>query len=288
MAKQAQLLSNQHQLLQQLVGAINHISLHPHPPSALVPSHSGSSPRTRNQGQQIRPSPSQPYAALGSVNGSSALDLVPSNANGKDTSGYEVKAQCDLASFVKNFFSKPLGSIKIHKETRKKELLWDFEGNWSQLCCRDKSYATSSNQKGEAKKIMELFVVLASEKEIEQMSAVLPLQPVALGVVLDAKRIATENVIVRLMHFLDEHEKLLPKTKTSTRASPVKSSNTGALYSRWKKLKYITTRPDIGGVKVIHPWANAGMALNGSAVATSSDSSSSIRNNKRSRIGEDS
>ena len=67
----------------------------------------------------------------------------------------------------------------------------------------------------------------------------------------------------------------------STRASPPKSSNTGALYTRWKKLQYTTSTPGVGGVNEIQPWANAGIALNGSASAAASHSTTSTGKRRR-------
>lgn len=218
-------------------------------------------------------------AALGGVSGS-ALVLQPSNADGKGIL-FSVGTQCELKKFVDAFYSKPLGTITIHEDTRMKGLKWDYQGNWQHISTYDPKYATFNLQNSEAKKLMELFVHLATEQEIEQMRAVLPLEPMALGVVLDAKRNATDNVIIRLMNFLDEHEQLLPKT--STRKPTAKASTTGALIKRWYKLKYTTLDPGVPVVNPIHTWSE----MNANGTATNSGSSSSIHNsNKRSRIGD--
>ena len=256
------------------------MSLNPHPPSALVPSHS--SPRTRSTGQghsfSLRGSSS-------SSNGNGAVVLQASNSNGRDPTGYFVGSQRTISDFVDSFFSKPLGSININSETHKKDIQW-VAGNWRSLSTTNKEHKVLAMQNTEAKKIMELFVHLATEEEIGHISAVSPLNPAALSVVLNKKSTAKDDVIVRLLHFLDGHEKLRRKTtSTSSRQATARVSTTGALYSRWKILNYTTT--DTNDVDTapnpIHPWANAGMALNGRAIATGSDSSGTSDNRKRSR-----
>ena len=219
-----------------------------------------------------------------SSNGNGALVLQASNSNGRDPTGYFVGSKRTLSDFVDAFFSKQLGSININSETHKIDIQW-VAGNWRSLSTTITEHKLLALQNTEAKKIMELFVHLATEEEIGQISAVLPLNPAALSVVLNKKSTAKDDVIVRLLHFLDGHEKLRRKTTpTSSRQPTARVSTTGALYSRWKILNYTTDANNVDTASnPIHPWAEAGMALNGSAIATGSDSSGTSVNRKRSR-----
>ena len=275
-------------MIMQLMTKIDALTMSPHPPSAQSPSLL--SPRTRNQGHAHTLSRFPPQVVTGNHGGSSSssssssngvFNLLPSNANGKDSSGYSVGTRCDLKSFLVAISSVPLGSIKD------KNINW-ITPNWKTVLSADKVAASRNT---EAKKIMELVLHIATEDQVKKMFSPLPADPIELASALDDKRSAMDSVIVRVMEFLEEHEKLVPKSKpTSSRQAAPKVSTTGALCRRWCNLQYTKKDPKLieAASSTIQPWAAAGMVLCGTATGAATSSSDSLNTSeaarKRSRV----
>lgn len=279
--RQAVQLEKQSMILDHVVQTL---SLQPHPPSALAPSFA--SPRTtRNQGQGHQQANTHSHQSLSvshpvTVNrgGSSSSSngtmwLQPSNANGRDSTGYTVGRRRQLKEFISSVTSVPLGILnKEHTQVD-----W-ISGNWTPTTTDSASDKLAGTQNTEAKKVMELVVHLATDAELSSIFNPLPQLSAALATAMNEKRQATDGVILKVMNFLELHEK---KTKASGRKVTY-ASTTGALSKRWGVLKYIKADPnhvDPG----IQSWSNAGTAMSGSAMATGADSSSSLPKSKRSR-----
>jgi hypothetical protein len=156
--------------------------------------------------------------------------------------------------------------------------------NWKTIPSSEKSAAT---QNGEAKKLMELVVHLATEEQLTTLAKPSPTAATALAKVMDEKREAISSVVGKVLEFLQDHEaKTKPKkTPVTIRNPPPKVANTGTLLSRWKKMNYTKKSPadNEDESTVIQSWGAAGLAMNGVAIAPSSESSSSS-SHKRSRI----
>ena len=216
-----------------------------------TPNKSFASPLSR-----IRNRSAKAAAAVVTGGGSvSALSLlVPSNSSGRDDRGYSVPSRHSASEMVKDFHGIPLGRFGPGRTVE-----W-HTASWQPLSQQfDKSQI---NRNMEGKKFMELFAYIATDEELTKIAAPEPADPTALAVVIDARRTASDAVVVRLMLYLTEHEKYLPKTTESTRASAPKSSNVGALYSRWKVLGY----PKQDANAAVHSSTNI-LPWNGSAIA---------------------
>ena len=275
--RQAVQLENQNKMLLHVVNKLDQMSLHPHPPSAQIPSFL--SPRqTRNQGQQAALSfphlPHQVTVNRGSSSSTNGMwQLLASNGDGKDTDLYTVGGKRKLYDFLTSVTSVPLGVLKANKQFD-----W-ISANWkSESSTKDKLAGTRNT---EARKLMELVLHLATEAELSKMFEPLPQSNSALAIALEEKRIMTENVIVKVMDFLDAHEK---KKKPSSIARK-KEDTTGALFRRWCVLEYPKTDPNLvePSSNNILNWAETGMVLDGSATTTSAGLSDSLPKKKRRR-----
>ena len=254
----------------QTLAKLQELTMNPHPPAGPQSSSSHASPRIKGQGGQGRNSQSQIFhnpvtASREASSSSSSLSLRPSNADGRDSSGYNVGSRCQLEEFMRSFYDVPLGSIGADKQIR-----W-IVPNWKKIHPSDKVACTKNC---EAKKIMELVVHLATEQQLNTMATPPPSNSSSLASMLNDKREAIQNVVSKVLQFLLDHEDKAPKTKpTSNRQPPPKVATTGALAKRWSLLDHTKLSPDAIGeqMKSIHSWNNAGVVLAGAAT-TSSDS----------------
>ena len=242
------------------------LTMNPHPPAGPQSSSSHTSPRIKGQGGQGRNSQPQvmhhPVTASRGASSSSSLSLRPSNADGRDSSGYYVGPRCQLEEFIRSFYDVPLGRIGADKKIN-----W-IVPNWKKIISTDKLGGT---QNSEAKKIMELVVHLATDQQLITMATPPPSNSSSLASLLNDKREAIQNVVNKVLQFLLDHEDKAPKTHpTSNRQPPPKVATTGALAKRWGTLKHTKLSSDEVGeqMKSIHSWNNAGVVL--AEAATSS------------------
>jgi len=284
--RQSVQIDTQNNMLMHVVEKINTMSMHPHPPSSLIPSFG--SPRTRNQGQQqaAHGQQSLSYSHIhqvsvnrrGTCSSSSTNDtwLPSSNGDGRDTKGYSVGPRCKLIDFLGYVSSWPLGTLKPAKQFN-----W-ISANWTSFGTQTKSDKLAGTQNTEAKKIMELVLHLATEAELSKMFDPLPETPIELAAAIAEKKIATEGVIDKVMDFLEGHEK-----KTNPSSTRHKKSTTGALYKRWGSLNYTKADPNHveQSLNNVRNWAGAEMMLSGFAVGTNEVSASSSTQPNKKRKG---
>ena len=269
--------------MDRLLLAVNQLQLtvsNPRPPE--TPNNSFASPLGRIRNRAAK-------AATAGVTGGGSVSalslLVPSNSNGRDDRGYSVPSKHSASEMVRDFTSIPLGRFGPGRTVD-----WLTAANWRPLSQQfDKSQI---NRNIEGKKFMELFAYIATDEELTKITAPPHEDPTALAAVIDARRTATDAVVGRLMLYLTEHEKFLPKTTESTKSGAPKSSNVGALFSRWKVLSYPKRDANaaVDMPKSILPWkgpatatALAANAISAGAIAAGTDGSGSTDTGRKRR-----
>lgn len=188
--------------------------------------------------------------------------LVPSNADGADDTGYFVPPTHPLAQFIIDIVTKGLGVIKG------KEISWQW-GQWRVLSQTRKDDKAIVDRNNEARKITELFLYLATDAQLQAITAALPATNRTAA--LASRKQAAEDVVANMMDtYLPEHERYLPQkgvvAKKGRKAAP-RSPNCGALYRRWKIVGYAKGRPinkpaeGRGRVDYTFPWVQARAVL---------------------------
>ena len=245
--------------LQQLQVAVTEI---PRPPAG-TPNKSFSSPLTRGRR-------SGSNAAVAITTGGTAVAttsiydvLVPSNRGGHDDGGYFVPSRITAEEMVRDFFGIPLGFVKSDGSIQ-----WHEAAKWRQLSRQFDLSQVSRNHEG--KNFMRLVVYIATEEELAKMAAPAPGDPIALAACLNAKRTATDDVIGRLMVYLQEHETLLDPTPVPKKKGAPKKNTVGALYKRWERIKFPlrVPKPPVISNNILH-WSDVSMPATASSASAS-------------------
>lgn len=183
--------------------------------------------------------------------------LVPSNADGVDDSGYFVPPAYPLANFISDVLTKALGSIKTDDRT----IGW-HGAQWRTLS-EARGEKALIDRNFEAKKITDLFLFVATDDQLRDITAELP--TTHRQAAMERRTTAVQAVVAKICdEYLVSHEQWLPQTGAArSNRSGHKLPNCGALYSRWKKVKFVKGRP--AGMPVQRDqrvdWLAAGMLL---------------------------
>lgn len=190
------------------------------------------------------------------------FELVASNADGGDDRGYVVPPRFPLVTFVTDVVTQGLGQITG------RQIHW-VESKWRPLS-EARGQKPDIDRNFEARKIMELFLYLVTDVQLQDITA--PLPPHDRAAVVERRMTAVSAVVAYMKDvYLDEHERYLPtagRAGDSNRGGQ-KSNNCGALYSRWKRVKYEKGRPQGAPVPPagrVENWANAGIMLGQPAI----------------------
>lgn len=255
--------------MDRLLGAMQQLQVavteNPRPPAGS-PNKSFVSPLAHGRRSNAAAAVTVTTRGASSSRGSSApsiLDLlVPSNSDGRDDSGYFVPPRHTAFNMVRDFFGIPLGSV-IADGTECK-IQWHEAAKW-----RPQTSDPSQNSRNiEGKKFMKLFAYIATVEEVGKMAALAPEDPVALAACLESKRTAIDDVIGRLMQYLEEHERFLPTTGEPKKKGGPKKSTVGALSKRWGGVNNALHHPN-------EPLVASGSILRWSAVGSASASAAS-------------
>ena len=153
--------------------------------------------------------------------------LVASNANASADVGYELASKIKAAVFAKDFFEQGLGR---------------FINNGTSYVCelslpkwRVASTKAAKDARVEARKLMALFMWVASEAELTTISAAYSANATEVQLQLEDKKAACDAVVERI------RDVYLPCLEG------VRSNKTGdtvtALYGRWKTVGYRFEQP---------------------------------------------